>query len=108
MHVSLCAALHHVPEERVAERTAVPRPDRYSRGRQWGIQGEHNSCYIDATLFGLFALSSEFDTLLLQQRGPRGEIDGSPRREIEGGPQGELAAEICQTLNTQIIYPLRK
>ena len=90
------------------ERTAVPKPDLYAQGRQWGIQGEHNSCYIDATLFGLFALSSEFDTLLLHQRGPQGKTEWGLRGQIEGGPQGELSAEICHTLNTQIIYPLRK
>jgi multidrug efflux pump subunit AcrA (membrane-fusion protein) len=56
MAVQTVNPLHHVPEERVAERTAVPRPERYSRGRQWGIQGEHNSCNIDAALFGLLSI----------------------------------------------------
>ena len=91
----------------MVERTAVPKPELYAWGRERGIQGEHNSCYIDATLFGLFALSSEFDTLLLHQRGPQREIEGGPQGKIDGA-QGELAAEICCTLNTQIIYPLRK
>ena len=100
--------MSHVPEETVSERTAVPKPDLYAQGRERGIQGEHNSCYIDATLFGLFALSSEFDTLLLHQRGPQREIEGGRQGKIDRGPQGELADEICCTLNTQIIYPLRK
>eukprot|EP01116_Phalansterium_solitarium_P000101 TRINITY_DN10063_c0_g1_i3.p1 TRINITY_DN10063_c0_g1~~TRINITY_DN10063_c0_g1_i3.p1 ORF type:complete len:726 (+),score=188.73 TRINITY_DN10063_c0_g1_i3:70-2247(+) len=29
-----------------------------------GIQGENNSCYLDAALFSMFAFSSEFDALL--------------------------------------------
>ena len=88
--VSISIALHEVPMETVDEGIAIPLPGHYCRGRQWGIQGEHNSCYLDATLFGLFALSSEFDTLLISHR---------------GGPKGE---EICNTLRTQIINPLRK
>jgi len=33
-----------------------------------GLQGHHNSCYPDATLYGMFAFSSVFDTLLHRQR----------------------------------------
>ena len=35
-------------------------------GDEQGIQGHHNSSYLDATLFGLFALSNEFDSMFLQ------------------------------------------
>ena len=35
-------------------------------GDEKGIQGHQNSCYLDATLFGLFALSSCFDELFLK------------------------------------------
>ena len=38
--------------------------DKYI-GNEKGIQGHQNSCYLDATLFGLFALSSCFDELFL-------------------------------------------
>ncbi len=31
-----------------------------------GIQGHQNSCYLDATLFGLFALTMEFDDMFLR------------------------------------------
>ena len=34
-------------------------------GDERGIQGHQNSCYLDATLFGLFALSTCFDELFL-------------------------------------------
>ena len=30
-----------------------------------GIQGHQNSCYVDSTIFGLFALSDIFDTMFL-------------------------------------------
>ncbi|XP_066289398.1 ubiquitin carboxyl-terminal hydrolase CYLD-like [Branchiostoma lanceolatum] len=33
-------------------------------GRAKGIQGHHNSCYLDATLYSMFAFSSVFDVLL--------------------------------------------
>ena len=38
--------------------------DKYL-GEEKGIQGHQNSCYLDATLFGLFSLSSSFDELFL-------------------------------------------
>ena len=31
-----------------------------------GIQGQHNSCYLDATLYGMFAFSDAFDALFLE------------------------------------------
>ncbi|KAJ7314515.1 hypothetical protein OS493_039326 [Desmophyllum pertusum] len=37
-------------------------------GTMRGLQGHHNSCYLDATLFGMFAFSSVFDTLLHRNR----------------------------------------
>ena len=36
-------------------------------GRGKGIQGHQNSCYIDSTLYGLFAFSDAFDDLFLKQ-----------------------------------------
>ena len=39
-----------------------------------GIQGHYNSCYLDATVFGLFALSDAFDPMLqTKARDPAGE-----------------------------------
>ena len=65
-----------------------------------GVQGEHNSCYIDATLFGLFALSSEFDSLLQPPK-----RSGGPD---VGGPRGPLGKEISSIIRTKIVNPLRK
>ena len=36
-------------------------------GRGKGIQGHQNSCYLDSTLYGLFAFSGVFDDLFLKQ-----------------------------------------
>lgn len=40
-------------------------------GEEKGIQGHQNSCYLDATVFGLFALSHEFDDLFLRDKDSR-------------------------------------
>lgn len=34
-----------------------------------GIQGHHNSCYLDATLFAMFTFTSVFDSLLFRPAG---------------------------------------
>ncbi len=52
------------PLEELIDQTIVPSAERYV-GEKRGIQGNHNSCYLDATLFGLFALSNVFDSVLL-------------------------------------------
>ena len=56
-----------------------------------GIQGYKNSCYLDATLYGMFMFSDAFDVML------QGEITANPD-------------DLClQTmLKCDIVYPLRK
>ncbi len=54
-----------VPFEENADQTTVPDPFHYV-GDQKGIQGNQNSCYLDSTLFGLFALSDIFDEMFLE------------------------------------------
>lgn len=39
-------------------------------GKNRGIQGHHNSCYLDATLFAMFAFSSIFESLLNRPKRP--------------------------------------
>jgi len=55
-----------------------------------GIQGQQNSCYLDATLYGMFAFSDAFDGLFLE-------------REIGGTNH-----EIQEIIQQNIVYPLRK
>ena len=55
-----------------------------------GIQGHQNSCYLDATLFALFALSEVFDSMFL------------------GEARDEAGEEIQSVLWKGIVNPLRK
>ncbi|CAB3402032.1 unnamed protein product [Caenorhabditis bovis] len=60
-------------------------------GRQKGIQGYCNSCYIDATLYAMFVQSTNFDFLL--------------EKPIKGN---ENAALFQKILAHEIVFPLRK
>lgn len=62
-------------------------------GKFRGIQGHHNSCYLDATLFSMFTFTSVFDSLLFRPREP------------EDNPQYE---EVQKVLREEIVNPLRK
>ncbi|XP_078367475.1 ubiquitin carboxyl-terminal hydrolase CYLD-like [Oculina patagonica] len=49
--------------------TAPPKTlDDKQCGTMRGLQGHHNSCYLDATLYAMFSFSSVFDTLLHRLR----------------------------------------
>ncbi|XP_038630731.1 ubiquitin carboxyl-terminal hydrolase CYLD-like, partial [Scyliorhinus canicula] len=63
------------------------------QGWRKGIQGHCNSCYLDATLFCMFAFNSVLDTLLLR---PRATDDS------------ELYSETRDLLRTEIVNPLRR
>ena len=56
-----------------------------------GIQGHQNSCYLDSTVFGLFAASDMFDSIFLEQG--------------QGDPAGD---DVKYLLWKGIINPLRK
>lgn len=40
-------------------------------GKFRGIQGHHNSCYLDVTLFSMFTYTSVFDSLIFRPKGPK-------------------------------------
>lgn len=61
-------------------------------GKKKGIQGHYNSCYLDSTLFCLFAFSSVLDTVLLR---PKDKDDV------------EYYSETQELLRTEIVNPLR-
>uniref|UniRef100_A0A671FHR8 Ubiquitin carboxyl-terminal hydrolase CYLD n=1 Tax=Rhinolophus ferrumequinum TaxID=59479 RepID=A0A671FHR8_RHIFE len=61
-------------------------------GKKKGIQGHYNSCYLDSTLFCLFAFSSVLDTVLLR---PKEKSDV------------EYYSETQELLRTEIVNPLR-
>lgn len=62
-------------------------------GKFKGIQGHHNSCYLDATLFSMFTFTSVFDSLLFRPREPE---DNSQYEEVQ------------RVLREEIVNPLRK
>jgi ubiquitin carboxyl-terminal hydrolase CYLD len=62
-------------------------------GKFKGIQGHHNSCYLDATLFAMFTFTSVFDSLLFR---PPDEDDNDHYEEVQ------------KVLREEIVNPLRK
>ena len=64
-------------------------------GEGRGIQGNRNSCYLDSTLFGLFALSDIFDEMFL-------EVTTNPNI------QGVNRKAVSEMLWKGIVNPLRK
>ena len=56
-----------------------------------GIQGYKNSCYLDATLYGMFTFSDAFDILILE--------------EVTNSDEG---LNLQKILKFEIVYPLRK
>uniref|UniRef100_A0A1L8DTI0 ubiquitinyl hydrolase 1 n=1 Tax=Nyssomyia neivai TaxID=330878 RepID=A0A1L8DTI0_9DIPT len=73
----------------------VAKPDDLENmcGKFKGIQGHHNSCYLDATLFAMFTFTSVFDSLLF--RPP--ESADIPHYD-----------EVQKVLREEIVNPLRK
>ncbi|XP_012588651.1 PREDICTED: ubiquitin carboxyl-terminal hydrolase CYLD isoform X4 [Condylura cristata] len=61
-------------------------------GKKKGIQGHYNSCYLDSTLFCLFAFSSVLDTVLLRPK---------EKHDVE------YYSETQELLRTEIVNPLR-
>ena len=59
-------------------------------GRPKGIQGHQNSCYLDATVYGMFAFTDVFDKLFLK-----------------ASPKGLHDHEVRNILVQKIVNPLR-
>lgn len=62
-------------------------------GKKRGIQGHHNSCYLDVTLFAMFTYTAVFDSLLFR-----------PKNENDIGDYDEVQ----RVLREEIVNPLRK
>ena len=74
-------------------------------GNRKGIQGHQNSCYLDATIFGLFALSDVFDSLFLDHS-EKGLLSLQP--PAPATPATKVQEEIGAMLWKGIVNPLRK
>ena len=59
-------------------------------GRMKGIQGHQNSCYLDATLFAMFGVTSRFDEVIYEH------------------PVDDMAKRVLETMCEEIIFPLRR
>ncbi|XP_029436760.1 ubiquitin carboxyl-terminal hydrolase CYLD-like isoform X2 [Rhinatrema bivittatum] len=89
-------AFRDYTSERVEEDTPPDTgPEGGERLMGWkkGIQGHCNSCYLDATLFCMFAFSSVLDTILLRPQDKNDSDSYSTTRDL---------------LRTEIVNPLRK
>ncbi|KAJ8920977.1 hypothetical protein NQ315_015772 [Exocentrus adspersus] len=62
-------------------------------GKYRGIQGHHNSCYLDVTLFSMFTYTAVFDSLLFR---PKNVDDIDDYEEVQ------------RVLREEIVNPLRK
>lgn len=62
-------------------------------GKYKGIQGHHNSCYLDVTLFSMFTFTGVFDSLLFRPKGPNDIPDYE---------------EVQRVLREEVVNPLRK
>ena len=60
-------------------------------GKGKGIQGHENSCYLDATLFGIFAFSDAFDNLLVE----------------DAAMSKHETCKVQKIIRDDIVYPLR-
>ena len=59
-------ALDYIPLEEQHDQFINPGQIFEYIGEEKGIQGHQNSCYLDSTVFGLFAVSDIFDNIFLQ------------------------------------------
>ena len=84
------AALDYVALEEEQDQYIMPGQINKYIGEGMGIQGQQNSCYLDSTVFGLFAVSDVFDSIFLER---------------EQGPAGD---EVKHLLCKGIVNPLRK
>ena len=89
------------------EEDQVVPADQFKKyiGNERGIQGHLNSCYLDATIFGLFGLSDVFDSLFLENVNLGLTSLQSPASE---SPAQQVQKDIGSMLWKGIVNPLRK
>ena len=96
----LTTALNKYPQYENGDQMAGPELISRYIGNERGIQGHHNSCYLDSTVFGLFALSDAFDEMFLS-----GERQSLPVSSIQ---EEEYCKKTKHILWKGIVNPLRK
>lgn len=74
----------------------MSKPSVCFAGRNKGIQGHRNSCYLDATLFAMFGFTSVFDSIL------------ATPPHCPTTAEDALARDVQRILREEIVNPLRK
>ena len=94
--IPTCIALHDIPLKVAEDHFTKEHPEQYYRciGEAKGIQGYQNSCYLDATVFGLFALTDAFDEMFL--------------KAMSTNTADQSRKEIAELLWKGIVNPLQK
>ena len=92
----ILTALRDIPLRVAEDQFTEGRPEQIHRyiGEGKGIQGHQNSCYLDASVFGLFALTDAFDEMFLQA--------------MSTSTADQNRKEIAELLWKGIVNPLRK
>ena len=97
------SALKAVSDWEEQDQTIAGDQIRKYTGERKGIQGHQNSCYLDATIFGLFALSDVFDSLFLVN------LKSITRTSLQSPTAvAPIQTEIGDMLWKGIVNPLRK
>ena len=96
LHVYARIALRDIPLRVTEDQFTEGRPEQIQRyiGEGKGIQGHQNSCYLDASVFGLFALTDAFDEMFL--------------KAMSTNTADQSRKEIAEQLWKGIVNPLRK
>ena len=89
-------ALRGIPLRVAEDQFTEGRSEQIQRyiGEAKGIQGHQNSCYLDASVFGLFALTDAFDEMFL--------------KAMSTNTADQSRKEIAELLWKGIVNPLRK
>ena len=110
IYISLSAAMQ-VPDWEEEDQHIQGNEMMKYIGEWKGIQGHLNSCYLDATIFGMFALSDVFDSLFLENvnlslTSLKSPVPESP--SVSETPAQQVQRDIGSMLWRGIVNPLRK
>ncbi|ENN80893.1 hypothetical protein YQE_02682, partial [Dendroctonus ponderosae] len=77
-------------------------------GKYRGIQGHHNSCYLDVTLFAMFTYTAVFDSLLFRPKNQNDIADYDENQLSFFMIKAVLSLQVQRVLREEIVNPLRK
>ena len=101
----------HIPPPLLLSHSDLDLQEGTALGMWRGIQGDNNSCYLDATLFSLFAFDSDFDALLDSSSAENETGMSIEHLRPEVAADDTLAVYVPtlrSLLRTRIVTPLRQ